>query len=80
MEHRFIVILAAEWRGVLDRKWNSKISLVFFHVVLTNNLRPHKAREFLARIDHQLDLWERVIHTGLVGDALAEVTARKRPH
>ena len=46
-------------------------------MVLTNNIRPRKARELPARIDHQLDLWERVIHAGLVGDALAEKRARE---
>ena len=55
-----------------DRKWNSKRPLVFSHVVLTKTLGDHKAREIRARIDRLLDLWERFINTGLVGNALLE--------
>ena len=64
---RFTAVLAAEWRGVLDQKWNSKIPLVFSHVFLTNTLGAHKAKEIQARINRRLDLWERGIHAGLVG-------------
>ena len=35
---RFTEILAAEWRGVLYRSWNSERPLVFAHVVLTNTM------------------------------------------
>ena len=57
---------------MLDQKWDSKISLVFTNVVLTKTLGQRNAREIRARIDRRLDLWERIIHAGLVGDALAE--------
>ena len=57
---------------MLDRKWNSKRPLVFAHVVLAKTLGDRKTREIQARINHRLDLWERGIHTGLVGDTLAE--------
>ena len=39
---------------------------------MTKTLGACKAREFRARINIQLDLWERDIYTGLVGDALEE--------
>ena len=72
---RFTEVLDAEWLGVLDRKWNYKRPLVFAHEVLTKTLGARKAREIQARIDRQLDLWEREIHADLVGDVLAEVRA-----
>ena len=61
---------------MIDRKWNSERPLVFAHVVLTKTLDACKAREIRAIIDRRLDLWERVIYAGLVGDALAEGRAR----
>ena len=69
---RFTAVLTAEWKGVLDRKWNFERLLVFSHVVLTKTLGARKAREIRARINHQLNLWERGIHKGLVGDALVK--------
>ena len=35
---RFTAILAAEWRGVLDRSWNSERPLAFAHAMLTKTL------------------------------------------
>ena len=74
---RFTAVLDVEWRGVLERKWNSDRPLVFSHVVLTKTLVDHKAREIWARIDCQQDLWDRGIHAGLVGGALVEGRARE---
>ena len=73
---RFTAILAAEWWGVLNRSWNSEIPLVFAHVVLTKTLGVRRAREIRARITRRIDLWERTQHSGLVGDAEAEGSAR----
>ena len=70
--HRFTVVLAADWRGVINCKWNSERPLVFSHVVLKRTLGASKAREIRTRIDRRLDLWERGIQAGLVGDALVE--------
>ena len=74
---QFTSFLSAEWRGVLNRKWNFKRPLVFAHVVLTETLGTRKAREIQVRIDRQLDLWDRGIHAGLVGGALAEGISRE---
>ena len=46
--------------------------LVFSHVVLTKTLGVRRAKEIRARITRRMDLWERVIHAGLVWDAEAE--------
>ena len=53
---RFTEILAAEWRGVLSRSWNSKRPLVFAHVVLTKTLGVRLAHEIRARITRRMDL------------------------
>ena len=75
--HRFTAILAAEWRGVLNRSWISERPLVFAHVVLTKTLGIRRAREIWARITRRMDLWERGQNAGLVGDAEAEGAARE---
>ena len=72
MGRRFTEILAAEWRGVLNRSWNSERPLVFAHVVLTKTLGIRQAREIRDRITRHMDLWERGQNAGLVGDAKAE--------
>ena len=73
----FTAVLDAEWLGVLDWKWNSKIPLFFAHLVLTRTLSACKAREILSRIDCCLDLWERGIYAGLLWYALAEGSSRE---
>ena len=73
----FTAILALEWRGVLGRSWNSEILLVFAHIVLTKMLCILRAKDIRARITRRMDLWERDIHVGLVGDAEAEGAARE---
>ena len=45
-------------------------------MVLTNALGVRKVREIWSRITRQLDLWDRVIHIGLVWDSLAEGRAQ----
>ena len=72
-----MAILAAEWRGVISRSWNSERPLVFAHVVLTKTLGVRRAQEIRARITRRMDLWERGQHTGLVGYADAEGAARE---
>ena len=62
---------------MLDQKCNSKRPLVFAHVVLTKILGACKIKEIRARIKRHLDLWERGIHAGLVGDELTEVRVRE---
>ena len=70
--HRFNAVLAEEWQGLFNLKWNYKIPLVFIKMVLTRTLRANKDREIQARIDHHLYLWERGIHAGLAENALTE--------
>ena len=74
---RFTAILAAEWRGVIGSSCNSEIPLVFSHVVLTNRLDFRRAKEIRDRITSWMDLWERGLHAGLVGEAEVEGSTRE---
>ena len=74
---RFTAILAVEWQGVNDRSWNSKKPLVFAHVVLTKTLGVRRDREIQVRITRRIDLWDRGLHAGLVGDTEAEGASRE---
>ena len=74
---RFTEILAAEWRGVLNRSWNSERPLAFAHVMLTKTLGVRWAQEIRARITSRMDLWERCQHAGLVINTKAEGAARE---
>ena len=69
---QFTAILAAEWRGVLRRTWNSDRPLVFVHVFLKKTLGVRRAREIRAQITSRMDLWERGFHADLVGYAEVE--------
>ena len=74
---RFIAILDAEWRGSLGSTWNSEIPLVFAHVVFIKTLGVCRAREIQVRITRMMDLWDRGIHTGLVGDTYVGGAAKE---
>ena len=74
---RFTAILAAEWWGFLVSSWNSKRPLVFAHVVQTKMLGVRRAREIWARLMRRMDLWERGLRAGLVGNADVEGAARE---
>ena len=79
VEHRFTAILAADWKRVIVRSWDSKSPLlVFAHVVLTKTLGVCRAKDIRARITSPMDLWKRGLHTGPVGDANAEGAASDR--
>ena len=73
----FTSILATEWQEVLGRTWNSKRPLVFAHVVLTKTLVVCRAREIRDQITRMVELWERGLHTDLVGDAESEGSERE---
>ena len=56
---------------------NSYMPLVFAHVVFTNTLGVCRAKDTRAWITRRMDLWERGIIAGLVGDAGVEGVTRK---
>ena len=77
---RFMAILAAEWRGVLNSSWNSERPLIFIHVVLTKKLGVLRSQEIKARIMRRMKIWETGVHAGLMGGSKAEgPPGRARP-
>ena len=74
---RFTANLAVECQGVCSRSWNSKIPLVFAHVVLTKTMSVRRSKKILSWITRQMDLWERGLHAGLLGDAKSEGASRE---
>ena len=66
-----------ECPGVLGRSWNYEIPLVFDHIVLTKTLGVIRSSEIRAGISRRMELWEKGLHTGLVGDAEAEGNVRE---
>ena len=73
----FTAILVAEWRGVLGRSWKSERPLVFPRVILTKTLGVRRAKYIRARTTRRIELWDRGLHVGLVGDADAEGADRE---
>ena len=74
---RFMTILATEWKGVPIKSWNSDMPLVFAHIILTKTLGVCSAKDIRSQITRRMDLWERGLHAGLVGDAEVEGAARE---
>ena len=69
---RFLTRLAAEFRGVRERKWNSERVVVFLLVVLRRTAIVKRARDVRRRVEMRLDLWEQGCHSALVDDTEAE--------
>ena len=63
--------------GVLRRTWNYERTLIFYHVFLTKTLGAPRVRGIWDRITRRMELCERGIHTGLVGDTEAEGDSRE---
>ena len=51
------MILEAEFGGVMDQSWNSKISLIFALIILKNTSSTCHVKEIRLRIIHRMDLW-----------------------
>ena len=65
-------MLAAELRGVRERKWNLERPLVFIGVALVKTSGVLKSQSVRARITRRLDLWAQGLFVGLVKDTEAE--------
>ena len=57
--------------------WNSERPLVFDHIVLTKTMGVRRANEIRAQITRRMDLWERGLHAGLIGDTETKGAARE---
>ena len=74
---RFMAILYTELQGVLSRSWNSERPLIFSHAVFKNTLGVCRDIEIRAIVTRRMDLWERDLHAGLVGEAKVEGASRE---
>ena len=66
-------LLASEFDGVLDRRWNSERPLVFIAVVLQKTPTCRRARDVRTRLSLRMDHWERNRIGALVDDTIAEL-------
>ena len=55
---RFVRLLAELWRGVLERRWNSELPLIFPACILRVARGTVETRKIKQRISQRLDLWE----------------------
>ena len=55
---RFVSMLALEWKGVRQRKWNSERPLLFPMMILCKHPSVTKTKDIKACLSHRLDLWE----------------------
>ena len=60
-----------------DWRWNYKAPLVFYYIVLTKKLGICRSKEIRSLISWQMDLWEKGVNDGLVGDGEAEGAVRE---
>ena len=67
-----MALLTVEWQGVLDWSSNSDRPLIFYHIFLVKTLGVCRSIDIQARLRQWMDLWERGVHTGLVGGVEAE--------
>ena len=73
----FLVIMAAELRGVLGRILNYERPLLCSHIILTKTLGVRQAREIESQISMRMDLWKMGVHAGLVVCVEAEGAIRE---
>lgn len=55
---RFTSLMADEWEGMLNRKWNSERVLLFGMVILQCNRGVKRSKDIKNRISKRLDAWE----------------------
>ena len=70
-----ITQLAAELRGVRERKWNSERPLVFAACILRRRHGCVKAADIKRRIDQRLSLWQEGRFDALIQDVTASALA-----
>ena len=66
------MMLSHEFRGVLERKWNSEHPLIFAAVILQRSFSVKGNKDIKTRIQHRLNLWEDKKFEALVSDVELE--------
>jgi hypothetical protein len=69
---RVVAMLAREFRGVCERKWNSKCALIFASCVLRKSPGIIRARDIKCRVERRLTLWIGGQYNALVQDIVGE--------
>ncbi len=70
--HRVVSMLAKEFGGVRERKWNSKRALIFAACVLRKSPGVIRSRNIKRRVERRLQLWTDGHYYALVQDIIGE--------
>ncbi len=70
--HRVVVMLAREFRGVRERKWNLECALIFAACVLRKSPGIIRTRDINHRVERKLTLWIGGQYNALVQDIVGE--------
>ena len=73
---RFVSTLAAEFRGVRDRQWNSERPLIFAAVILQKTTGVQSASSIRQRLTQRMDLWQQGDFAALIDDVEAEILGK----
>jgi len=73
---RFLSMLAAEFDGIIARKWNSERPLVFVAVVLQTQAGVSRAQDIRARIESRLNIWEEGRIVALLNDTIVQLRSQ----
>jgi hypothetical protein len=74
---RFLTILAAEFRGIRERLWNSERPLMFAATVLQTTQGVRRAKDICRRLAQRMDLWDQGYFKALVDDTEGEIMSRR---
>ncbi|KAL3768952.1 hypothetical protein ACHAWO_004062 [Cyclotella atomus] len=67
---RFVTLLANEWAGVRERRWNSERPIVFCAVILNRKTNTISASSIRKVVESRLDMWEAGCYNELVEEVV----------
>ncbi len=70
--HRVVSMMAREFTGVRERKWNSECALIFAACVLQKSPGVIRARDIKRRLERRLTLWIGGNYNALVQDIVGK--------
>ena len=74
---RFVAMLAAEFKGIRERRWNSERPLVFANMILQTTPEVRRAKDIRHRLTERMDLWDKGMFSSLLDDVESEVGKRQ---
>lgn len=75
---RFVSLLAKEWKGVRERRWNAERPLIFPAAILCKSPSITKAQDIKPRLMKRMDLWEAGHQLAIIQDCVEEAHRRIR--